>query len=527
METLPIQRWILPLGAFAAFLMAWLTPLSFVPVPWPDDSAFYFVAHELFKWPPRWVMLPQAPFEPTYTEWNFNTMPLYPILIGLGRLVGIDGSHGLKIWPLGFWALSGALMGTVLRKRGLSPVWVTVWMAAFYLDPSARWASTLVRPESLIGLAGLTLVLGLTFGWPKKWAARKLWDPEAALLALSAAAHFNAIHLLFPVVVAHVRTPKRLWDVGWRTALYLSPWIFTVLLKPQLFWHQMTTQWTRLAVPNGWLSGGFEHFLRELFQSMGTPVPFAWSVLPAAAILLVIALAAFWLLVRDLKSPPLRTFSLAPAGAWVAGSIWLWHTKPEVWFTYFLHLSLFTWVGLALFRWQPPLAFAHALRVGLVGLFLFCGHATLSLGIELSRGTSWSWDTYRQFIGCIDRALVTARQRHPETATFRVWDPTFPDVTIELSRRHPDWSFSRTNDFWERRHLALKHAREVEAMVVPETINGIERWIDGPQAMYPEVQSVWMNWREYFLFPLLAEPLWKPHRHLCQAGRWQAFIYSR
>src|SRR4051812_39053313 len=44
-------------------LGVWFSSLAFVPVPWPDDSAFYFVAKELFKWPPRWVMLPQAPFE--------------------------------------------------------------------------------------------------------------------------------------------------------------------------------------------------------------------------------------------------------------------------------------------------------------------------------------------------------------------------------------------------------------------------------------------------------------------------------
>src|SRR5262245_9928936 len=52
----------------------WFSPLSFVPVPWPDDSAFYFVGREFWKWPPRWVMLPQAPFEPTYRIFNFNTM---------------------------------------------------------------------------------------------------------------------------------------------------------------------------------------------------------------------------------------------------------------------------------------------------------------------------------------------------------------------------------------------------------------------------------------------------------------------
>src|SRR4051812_10991161 len=89
--------WVCLIPVFCA-LYVWASALSFVPVPWPDDSAFYFVAKELFKWPPRWVMLPQAPFEPTYRIFNFNTMPLYPILIGIGRWIGIDGSHALKLW---------------------------------------------------------------------------------------------------------------------------------------------------------------------------------------------------------------------------------------------------------------------------------------------------------------------------------------------------------------------------------------------------------------------------------------------
>src|ERR1700739_152895 len=99
-------------------LWVWLSALAFVPVPWPDDSAFYFVAHELFKWPPRWVMLPQAPFEPTYRIFNFNTMPLYPLLVGLGRFVGIDGSHALKLWPLAAWAATGCLLSASLARAG-------------------------------------------------------------------------------------------------------------------------------------------------------------------------------------------------------------------------------------------------------------------------------------------------------------------------------------------------------------------------------------------------------------------------
>src|SRR4051794_11621867 len=176
METKPRQGptvralWIFLLvliGPLTA-LWVWRSSLSFVPVPWPDDSAFYFVAKELFQWPPRWVMLPQAPFEPSYRIFNFNTMPLYPILIGLGRFIGIDGSFLLKFWPLSALAFSGSLLVGVLFRKGLSLIPCLLIAFVYALDPTLRWASVIVRPESLIGLFGMALVLGLTFGFPKR-----------------------------------------------------------------------------------------------------------------------------------------------------------------------------------------------------------------------------------------------------------------------------------------------------------------------------------------------------------------------
>ena len=136
---------ILPVGIV---LWVWFSALSFVPVPWPDDSAFYFVSKELFQWPPRWVMLPQSPFEPTYRIFNFNTMPLYPILIGLGRWVGIDGSFAIKFWPLMSWAATGVLVAFVLLRRGLPWFGCLLLVLTLMLDPVLRWASVLVRPES-------------------------------------------------------------------------------------------------------------------------------------------------------------------------------------------------------------------------------------------------------------------------------------------------------------------------------------------------------------------------------------------
>src|SRR5439155_10004708 len=117
-------------------------------------------------------------FEPTYAIYNFNTMPLYPILIGLGRLVGIDGSWGLKLWPLGAWALTGSLAVGVLVRRGLPLAAAFAVALAFALDPALRWAAAIPRPESLVGLFAMALVLGLTFGFPGRVRARgRWWDP--------------------------------------------------------------------------------------------------------------------------------------------------------------------------------------------------------------------------------------------------------------------------------------------------------------------------------------------------------------
>ena len=141
------REWLLWSVPFAAVAWFWLSPLSFVPVPSPDDAAFYFAAHELFKWPPRWVMPPQTPFEPTYAVFNFNTMPLYPILIGIGRWAGIDGSYLLKLWSLSALGACGGILAAACYRAGL-PVLLALLLALIVtMDPALRWASVVVRPE--------------------------------------------------------------------------------------------------------------------------------------------------------------------------------------------------------------------------------------------------------------------------------------------------------------------------------------------------------------------------------------------
>lgn len=541
--TAPRERlwnWLLVTLPLLAVLGVWLTPLSFVPVPWPDDSAFYFVGKDLFHWPPRWVMTSQAPFEPTYRIWNFNTMPLLPILIGLGRFIGIDGSFALKFWSLLPWGLSGSLLVFSLRRARL-PIGLSALVAlAFASDPALRWGSVLIRPEPMIGLFGMALVLGLTFGFPARLEARgRFRDPIALLLALAAYAHFNAVHLLFPVCITFALALrwKRLVEIALESALYLTPWFLTILAHPVIFTLQMKTQWARLAVPNDWLSS-IDHALNSLFQSLGSPEPWP-SVLKIASIplwalifLSIVAGLAIPIgrkLLARAQAPSDATpeLSLVPSAAWVLGTLWLWHTKPEVWFTYYIHLALWTFLGVALVRlrdrWRLARAGLALIAAVCAAMFLW---VDLSQALRLGATSSWHWSIYRDFITCIDGQLSELDRKLGGRRPFRVWDPTFPDITIELSRRHPDWEFTRTSDFWERRQLAIKHAHEVEAVVVPETINWAERNLSGPMSEHPEIQSTWLTWKDYLLYPLWSDPSWKPsNRYLCQRGRWQAFIF--
>lgn len=525
------RHWIAVLLASivpAVALWVWFSALSFVPVPWPDDSAFYFVAKDFFRWPPRWVMLSQAPFEPTYTIWNFNTMPLYPILIGLGRFIGIDGSWLLKLWPLGFWAASGSVLALALYRAGLPPVLTAVFTLAYALDPTMRWASVLVRPESLIGLCGVVLVMGLTFKRFDRKDYPWYWDPVAFWLAVGAYAHFNAVHLVLPVLLAFLFQPRRLFDIGVKATMYLSPWIGTVVGHPQLFWTQMNTQWARLAVKNHWLDS-LPSSITSMFQALGAPEPWPQFLYWASFVMWpLIGLAVVW----GLLVPAARRFqetdvSLVPAAAWVVSSFWLWHNKPEVWFIFYLHQAVWCFAGVAAVKlWQKKKLIAFAsLLVPTAACVLIFALVNVVQADHLSHSPSWHWSTYNQFVDCIDQRLTAQETALGHPKPFRVWAPTFPDTTIELSRRHPDWRFTRTNDFYARNHLAIQHGNQVEAVVVTEMINWAERWIDAPADTHPEVSSLWMTWKDYYLNTLYNQPGWKPVRHLCQKARWQAFIY--
>ena len=255
----------------------------------------------------------------------------------------------------------------------------------------------------------------------------------------------------------------------------------------------MKVQWLRLAVGNDWLSTP-EKALKGVFQAMGSPVPWPDSLSWASAIYWALIFAALGALVYGLAQAALEHFgkqeqrstgpSLVPSAAWVLGAAWLWDTKPEVWFTYYLHEALITFAGIAALgaRLKVPAGRTDRLRwalsgaavLGALGLTGIFAGADTSILKEISEDPSWRWNTYRAFVDCIDDRLIDVEQGKPPGTTFSVWDPTFPDVTVELSRRHPNWDLTRTNDFYTRNNLAILHGKTVDAVVVPE-IWGIDR----------------------------------------------------
>jgi hypothetical protein len=535
--------WLLALVPVFGALAVWFSPLSFVPTPWPDDSAFYFVAKEFFRWPPRWVMLPQAPFEPTYRIFNFNTMPLYPMLLGIGRWLGIDGSFLLKIWPLGAWAACGSLLVVTLYRLGLPFLGSLLLAFGFTLDPALRWSSVLIRPESLIGLFGMSLVLGLTYGFPERFRPRRFWDPVAVLLACGAYAHFNSVHLVWPVLFTFAFQPRRVLAIGFKTILYLSPWLFAVMIHFDLFIQQMKTQWERLNVPNHWLYS-FSSATSNLFQTMGTPEPWPSILNDSGSVIWVIILIGFlmtfsvplrqWIRKEWNLSSSIKTraslYSLAPSIAWVIASIWLFSSKPESWFVHYIHLAFWCFTGVgALHIWKSKVVYRKLILVplflGILGMTTVFGYVDLTQAIRLGETSTWNWATYDDFVACVDYQLVQLEKSLGPNKPFRVWCPTPPDITIELSTRHPSWELTRTNDFYSRYDLAVQHGWDTEAVVVTETINYEERNISEKPQDVPWIISTWMVWKDYFLIRLLNSPGWKPNRFICQRGRWQAFLY--
>lgn len=481
-------------------------------------------------------MIPQSPFIPSYREWNFNTMPLFPILIGLARLVGITGSHSLKILPLAGWLFGALFVLRAFRRDGAKPGFLLAAAAVLTFDPITRWSSVLIRPESLIAAAGVVILFGFRFGWPDFLRERKYFHPVSLCLLVGALLHFNAIHLVPVVIVLYAGDFRKIMKIGSLTAVGLVPWLVTVALKPRLFIEQMELQFGRLAnFHNPWLSD-WKAFTTALLQDMGSPEP--WAAEYQIAIIgcifatpLIVVATGLVLRGKDESGAPKWTSrkgtTLLGALTWFCSSLYLWHTKAEVWFTHFIHVSFWCWTLLLIHGLRPSgrlRAIATAFPA-IIGLLFLYGQIGQTVRLESTK--TWHWRNYDRWIECIDSYLVEEHAKRGSPKKFRVWDPTFPDITIELSRRHPDWEFTRTNDFRLRWDAAVQHGYDVDAMIITEVFRTDEVVFRGDQSWRPHNRSVWMDWQDYFLIRLEKDPAFKPKRYLCQNGRWDAFIYFK
>lgn len=535
-------------GLTLFFLWFTFSRLVFSPVPWPDGSAFFLPALDIFRWPPEWRMHSQAAFVPTYDFANFNTMPLLPLMLGtftqwfgMGQVFGAP--LAIKVFSLlGLAGCAWALWSWLKRNQGLEYIAILVAFTAF-LDPVDRWGTLVVRSETWIGLLWILLMVELE-GFASR--ARSYWK-ISLLLALAAYIHFEAI-ILVPATMAGLCyfsnqpfksnfavTFKRWFQVGSRTALLLSPWAIYALLNFSLFWEQMQTQFTRLGRGNFWVSSPYLIF-HSLFLELGSPVGVQkfFNLGKGIFWLLIVALTVFTL-VSLKKRIPRRELVLAGAVAFWT-SIYLWFSKPEIWFITLCHLTLFAWAAAALIQINRDRTPAHApwQKYGILSCLGAYGVLSLlaNIGLHNKIHPSYSWSVYGEWVSCIERAV----ERAGEKERPKVWQPHVPDVLVELSQRRPLWDLTRTLDFEKMRDQALVSARKFDAIILTRFFSlndttqssvpryeGSEREIDRDRIRH-EIDEPFGAWVMEKL-PIESSARWQ--RSVCEIGPFFADIAVR
>lgn len=504
---------ILALGViFTTFCWFAFSRLSFVPVPWPDGSAFYLPSIEFLREPHRWKMHSQAAFIPSYDVANFNMMPLLPLIlgvftkIGLGRFLGFP--LAIKVISLSAFMAGVGLLGFGLKK--LSRSWglaSAVGLAALW-DPVTRWGTSVVRSEIWIGLIWMLLLYELIFFQKREISIvqqkRSLWI-MAILLALGAYIHFEAIILVPATMIGlfrrgnlsrqglgdgqrndvrnNLRNEMKLWitnliRVGARTLICLAPWGVYIFSHFPLFFEQMAVQFNRLGRENLWIRNKFLMF-HSLFLELGSPigVPKFFNVAKGVFWLLIISLTAFTLKVLFFDQKERVSFKaekgsgdlippLLAAGAAFWTSFYLWCTKPEVWFITLCHVTLWPWLGVTL------LWLTHSNETsntkGIRNFFGSCAviYAFVSLGATLVLhrriDPAYSWSSYQNWVSCIERTVSTAAKN----GNLKVWQPHLPDVLVELSARRPEWDLTRTLDFEALRENAYRYSKKADAIIM-------------------------------------------------------------
>lgn len=442
----------------------WASSLSFTPMPWPDDSAFFLPGIEWINSPSRYRMHAQAPFVPSYDQANFNTMPGMPLLLGVGNWIGISTSHSIRFFGIAAFVAYAVLLALWMRKKGFTLATTSVLALAALLSPAIRWGAMVVRPEIWQGLFWLLILLDLD-GFYKKASAWRI----PALLALGAYFHFDAIVWVIPTALAvflnswirgesPTQALGRLAGVGWRTVLFLTPWLVYLLTHWDLFWTQMHIQFGRLEESHPYITS-LHSFFHSIFMHLGAPVDYpkffnlgkgiTWSLLLGGTFYLTLEA------VRELR----RRQPAATTGTWLASvaailtTLYLWVTKPETWYTTLIHVALWPMVVLVFSRLKNTRT-----RQVMTGLVAVLAVLQAAMALDQWRRTrdSYTWDGFTAWIDCIEKAVGERK---------RVWQPHWPDVLTNLAGRNPDRDYYRAVDFQGIEPLLEKHVASQEAIV--------------------------------------------------------------
>jgi hypothetical protein len=242
----------------------------------------------------------------------------------------------------------------------------------------------------------------------------------------------------------------------------------------------------------------------------------------------------FWKAFKNRKQS--SEFRLEPVLAAAIGfwaSMYLWWTKPEVWFITLCHLFLWPWLALMVFqglrkdspRWINRVWVGGAGAFALISFFATLGH-------QVKLPSYYTWPVYQEWVGCIEKTI----QRSTDKVSPKVWQPHVPDILVELSSRQPQWDLTRALDFLPLREQAWGFTEKADAIVLTRSFTvqlgpqgELPRYV-GPErpsdiALFnDEVESPFGPWVIERLPP---EQPGKWERHVCNIGPFFADVVVR
>ncbi|MGE4108701.1 MAG: hypothetical protein AB7F66_15970 [Bacteriovoracia bacterium] len=516
-----MQRGWLALALIIIVAFYWASSLSFFPVPWPDDSAFYLTGVEWIHSPSRYLMHSQAPWVPSYDAANFNTMPGMPLLLGLGNLVGISSPHAIRLYGMIFFAAWAWLLAVGM---GAPRRWTWLVAIAAITCPAIRWGAMVVRPEVWVCLLWLLITLEIGGGF---WRRPHPWRIPL-FLALGAYIHFEAVFWVLPTALglfpwssretfsARTRTwARRLVGVTWRTLALLSPWLIYLLVHWSDFWSQMHTQFHRLAAEHPYLQSPHGVF-HTLWISLGNPIDYpkflnAGKFLFWGGSLLALAHAALGFA----KEPATRGIRAALVAAYF--STWyLWASKPETWFTVMIHMTMGTLMAYELGRWvrANPSRMAQG-ALGAAAVALIVVQSAVAWDQWRKTREEYTWSNYHAWVDCLERGLAGRK---------KIWQPHWPDALNELKRRDFSRDLTRAVDFQGVDELIEKHAANVDAVLHSIFIPyGHADWRRRHEGAPTESDRHWVGdfpWMPFKNFARAEDP----KSYACQVGPFWALL---